>query len=327
MHQTSVRHENEQIEELRLQAEQLQHQQNRSANAEQQQPLQVSVVSTSNHRLVVHHVAVKLSHFLVDKRACGIPRPTLNSQFPTSRASEEELENGKQSQFLLCLRSFVGATELADKILEVALSTPSISVNEVQRDNQIDFSPVFRSRRSKRNYNHESPAPTRNAESSDRDFWYHSKFQQYAKKCVQFSGNNKTQSARIVLQITLLQHVYNNLLMVSVNLLLSISKMSTKESSLPAYYREFTAIYTGIQQFRHFLEDDKTVTFKICNKPTKVCMDRVDSAFILQEVQPSSAPAVPPVPTTTPLSTSPLAHQEHTLHSGRRVHYRDDLDL
>lgn len=95
--------------------------------------------------------------------------------------------------------------------------------------------------------------------------------------------------------------------------------------------------YTG--PYEVIDRDEKTITLKIRNKPTKVSIDRVKPAFILQnEVTTqvpvpvtTSVPASTPVPVSTPIAESvpakPTPTSEYTTRSGRRVKFRQILNL
>lgn len=169
--------------------------------------------------------------------------------------SEEELGDRKPSQFLRHLRSLAGATvvqdnllcqlwlqrlpsnvrailatqselaldklaELADKIIEVSSTCPTLSVNaalnnkgiendllNVVADLQKQVAELLTSRSRSHFRRHDSIHNTRqrrksrttdtSKQRSDSVCWYHKKFQQNAKKCLppcNFSGNNQSSS-------------------------------------------------------------------------------------------------------------------------------------
>ncbi|XP_058810253.1 uncharacterized protein LOC131675338 [Phymastichus coffea] len=106
--------------------------------------------------------------------------------------------------------------------------------------------------------------------------------------------------------------------------------------------------YTGPYEIMD--RNTKTITLKICNKPTKVSIDRVKPASILQDDVtpvpvsvpdavptepipvpvsiPDSVPTEPiPVPVLDVMPTEPTQIPERTTRFGRRVKFRDILNL
>ena len=106
---------------------------------------------------------------------------------------------------------------------------------------------------------------------------------------------------------------------------------------LKALQQPYTGPYEIIER------DEKTITLKIRNRPTKVSIDRVKPAFIFQDEEVSlpfqsvcnerdaATPAVipthvnVPTPVTVPSMSVPIP--ERTTRSGRKVRFRDVLDL